>query len=101
MKETGIIRRIDDLGRIVIPREVRRIVRVKEGDPLEIFLVEEGIFLKRHDSTKTIMDTVAELKEIVDCSAELDCRSAMLKKIKELEELAKDEQAKSQGRYEP
>ena len=37
MKATGIVRRIDDLGRIVIPKEIRRTLRIKEGDPLEIF----------------------------------------------------------------
>ena len=42
MKATGIIRRIDDLGRVVIPKEVRRTLRIKEGDPFEIFLTEDG-----------------------------------------------------------
>lgn len=42
MKATGIIRRIDDLGRVVIPRELRRALKIKEGDPLEIFTTREG-----------------------------------------------------------
>lgn len=42
MKATGIVRRIDDLGRVVIPREIRRTLRIKEGDPLEIFTTKEG-----------------------------------------------------------
>ena len=42
MKATGIVRRIDDLGRIVIPKEIRRSFRIKEGDPLEIFTDAEG-----------------------------------------------------------
>ena len=47
MKATGIVRRIDDLGRIVVPREVRRQLKIKEGDPLEIFLTKDGeIILK-------------------------------------------------------
>ena len=47
MKATGIIRRVDDLGRIVIPKEVRRQLKVREGDSLEIFLSKEGeIILK-------------------------------------------------------
>ena len=37
MKATGIVRRIDDLGRIVVPKEIRRTLRIREGDPLEIF----------------------------------------------------------------
>ena len=39
MKATGIVRRIDDLGRVVIPKEIRRTMRIREGDPLEIFTV--------------------------------------------------------------
>ena len=43
MKATGIVRRIDDLGRVVIPKEIRRSLGITEGDPLEIFISEEGI----------------------------------------------------------
>ncbi len=47
MKATGIVRRIDDLGRVVIPKEIRRTLRIKEGAPLEIFTDREGeIILK-------------------------------------------------------
>ena len=42
MKATGIVRRIDDLGRVVIPKEIRRTMRIREGDPLEIFTNHEG-----------------------------------------------------------
>ena len=42
MKATGIVRRVDDLGRIVIPREVRRTLNIREGDPLEIFIDDDG-----------------------------------------------------------
>ena len=49
MKATGIVRRIDDLGRIVIPKEIRRTLRVRESDPLEIFTDREGmIILKKY-----------------------------------------------------
>lgn len=41
MKATGIVRRIDDLGRIVIPKEIRRVLRIRESDPLEIFTCHE------------------------------------------------------------
>ena len=48
MKATGIVRRIDDLGRIVVPKEIRRTLRIREGDPLEIFTSREGeIMLKK------------------------------------------------------
>ena len=42
MKATGIVRRIDDLGRIVIPKEIRRTMHISEGDPLEIYTKSEG-----------------------------------------------------------
>ena len=42
MKATGIVRRIDDLGRVVIPKEIRRTLKIREGDPLEIFLGEDN-----------------------------------------------------------
>ena len=49
MKATGVVRRIDDLGRIVIPKEIRKTLRIKEGDPLEIFTDREGqIILKKY-----------------------------------------------------
>lgn len=49
MKATGIVRRIDDLGRVVIPKEIRRTLRIREGDPLEIFTDREGeIILKKY-----------------------------------------------------
>ncbi|MDE7198154.1 MAG: AbrB/MazE/SpoVT family DNA-binding domain-containing protein [Lachnospiraceae bacterium] len=49
MKATGIVRRIDDLGRIVIPKEIRRTLRIREADPLEIYTDREGeIILKKY-----------------------------------------------------
>jgi AbrB family transcriptional regulator, stage V sporulation protein T len=49
LKATGVVRRIDDLGRIVIPKEIRRTLHIKEGDPLEIFTDKEGeIILKKY-----------------------------------------------------
>lgn len=50
MRATGIVRRIDDLGRVVIPKEIRRSLKIKEGDPLELFTTPEGgvVFQKYH-----------------------------------------------------
>lgn len=57
MKATGIVRRIDDLGRVVIPKEIRKTLRIKEGQPLEIFTEKTGeIILKKYSS-------IGELKE--------------------------------------
>lgn len=49
MKATGIIRRIDDLGRVVIPKEIRRNYNIEEGDALEIFTTKEGIVLAPYE----------------------------------------------------
>ena len=53
MKATGIVRRIDDLGRVVIPKEIRRTMRIREGDPLEIFTDREGgVIFKKYSPVK-------------------------------------------------
>lgn len=49
MKATGIIRRIDDLGRVVIPKEIRRNCNIREGEPLEIFLQDGGVVFKKYN----------------------------------------------------
>ena len=57
MKATGIVRRIDDLGRIVIPKEIRRTLRIREGDPLEIYVDREGeVILKKYSPVKELGD---------------------------------------------
>ena len=48
MKATGIVRRIDDLGRIVIPKEIRRNLHIREGDPLELYTVDGGVVFKKY-----------------------------------------------------
>ena len=49
MKATGIVRRIDDLGRVVVPKEIRRVLRIREGDPLEIYTGNTGeVILKKY-----------------------------------------------------
>ncbi len=59
MKETGIIRRIDDLGRIVIPKDIRRPLRLREGDAMEIYLDGDAIVLKRYSAMDSINFDVA------------------------------------------
>ena len=55
MKPTGIVRRIDDLGRIVIPKEIRRTCNLREGDPMGIYLGEDGaIILQKYDTEPEI-----------------------------------------------
>lgn len=65
MKATGIIRRIDDLGRVVIPKEIRKSLRIKEGDNLEIFVVNEDIILKKYSMMNKINDLAQELTDAI------------------------------------
>lgn len=64
MKATGIVRRIDDLGRVVIPKEIRRTLRIREGDPLEIFTDREGgVILKKYSPIGELSDFSREYAE--------------------------------------
>jgi AbrB family transcriptional regulator (stage V sporulation protein T) len=64
MKATGIVRRIDDLGRVVIPKEIRRTLRIREGDPLEIFTDREGgVILKKYSPIGELSDFAKEYAE--------------------------------------
>lgn len=80
MKATGIVRRIDDLGRVVIPKEIRRTLRIREGDPLEIFTDREGeVILKKYspigelgDFASQYADTLHKTSGHVTCIADRD-----------------------------
>lgn len=75
MKATGIVRRIDDLGRIVIPKEIRRTLRIREGDPLEIFTNREGeIMLKKYSPIGELRDiAVSYAESLAQTTGELVC----------------------------
>ena len=80
MKATGIVRRIDDLGRIVIPKEIRRTLRIRESDPLEIFTDKEGeIILKKYSPigelgtfAKEYADSLAKSAGHITCIVDKD-----------------------------
>ena len=59
---TGIIRRFDDLGRIVIPKEIRRKFKINAGEPVEIYITEEGILLKPHNPESKSNTELARMK---------------------------------------
>lgn len=62
MKATGIVRRIDDLGRVVIPKEIRRTMRIREGDPLEIFTDKDGeVIFKKYSPMNELGDFSAQI----------------------------------------
>ena len=80
MKATGIVRRIDDLGRVVIPKEIRRTLRIREGDPLEIFTDREGeIILKKYSPigelgtfAKQYAESLAQVSGLMVCITDRD-----------------------------
>ena len=74
MKATGIVRRIDDLGRVVIPKEIRRTLRIREGDPLEIFTDRDGeVIFKKYSPMGELGTVVAELAEALARTAGMSC----------------------------
>ncbi len=69
MKATGIVRRIDDLGRVVIPKEIRRTMRIREGDPLEIYTDrEDEVILKKYSPIGELNDFAKEYAEALQQS---------------------------------
>lgn len=80
MKATGIVRRIDDLGRVVIPKEIRRTMKIREGEPLEIFVDREGeVILKKYspigelaEFAQEYADSLAEVTNHVACVLDKD-----------------------------
>ena len=80
MKATGIVRRIDDLGRVVIPKEIRRTLRIREGDPLEIFTDKDGaVILKKYSPigelglfSKQFAETISQTIGNVVCITDKD-----------------------------
>ena len=66
MKATGIVRRIDDLGRVVIPKEIRRTLRIREGDPLEIYTDPEGeVIFKKYSPVGEMSPFAAQYAEVL------------------------------------
>ena len=61
MRSTGILRKVDELGRIVIPKEIRKNFRIREGDPLEIYVEKNGeILLKKYAPIGSMLDTIIQ-----------------------------------------
>ncbi|GHV08502.1 stage V sporulation protein T [Clostridia bacterium] len=67
MKATGIVRRIDDLGRVVIPKEIRRTMRIREGDPLEIYTDKDGeVIFKKYSPMGELSSFAAQICETLN-----------------------------------
>ena len=66
MNATGIVRRIDDLGRVVIPKEIRRTLRIREGDPLEIYTEKDGgVIFRKYSPMGDLQDFAAQICESI------------------------------------
>ena len=66
MKATGIVRRVDDLGRIVIPKEIRRTLRIREGDPLEIYTEKDGgVIFRKYSPMGELQEFAAQMCEAI------------------------------------
>ena len=72
MKATGIVRRIDDLGRVVIPKEIRRTMRIREGDPLEIYTDADGeVIFKKYSPIGELSAQTKQFAEVLNRSTNL------------------------------
>lgn len=66
MKATGIVRRVDDLGRIVIPKEIRRTLRIREGDPLEIYTEKDGgVIFRKYSPMGDLQEFAAQMCDAI------------------------------------
>ena len=69
MKTTGVVRRIDELGRIVVPKEMRRTLRIREGDSLEISSDNDSIVLKKYSLVESVDNFITQYVEAVHLSS--------------------------------
>ena len=83
MKATGIVHRVDDLGRVVIPKEARRACNIREGDPLEIFLQDGAVVFKKYipPYRDDLMATLQDAADYYDNSEEDQATAEQLRKI--------------------
>lgn len=90
MRATGIVRRVDDLGRVVIPREIRRSMGIREGEPMEIYLEQDAIMFRRYAYKLTA--EVARVAELVEqnCNADAETMRLLTDKFLEISKILKE-----------
>ena len=66
MKSTGVVRRVDDLGRIVIPRDIRRMMQIKESEPMEFFVDKDAIVIKKIETNSYTLRQTEDWVELLD-----------------------------------
>lgn len=82
MKSTGVIKKMDELGRIVIPKEMRRILNIRDGEVLELFVSDDNLVMKKHQSFEGVINSIKRYVELLD---EVNiCKSIVVDKEKVL-----------------
>lgn len=76
MRGTGIIRRVDDLGRVVIPKELRRQINIKDGDPMELFIYGDSVIFRKYVPYEHYTSIIRNAIEAVVSSAENDTNTS-------------------------
>lgn len=88
MKETCIIRRIDDLGRIAIPKEIRQKLHIHEGDPMELFFDDEVVAFRKYNPTVGLMGSLERFKDDI-YESNMKFQDSILEKVRGIETLLK------------
>lgn len=98
MKATGIVRNIDPLGRIVIPKEIRRTLGIREGDPMEIYIADGSVLFKRYYKNDQWTEKIAQLGNAIiqDTSIKMETRTLIVERLNALMDTFKDEKSPCQ-----
>lgn len=81
MKSTGVVRRIDELGRIVVPKEMRRVLRIREGDSLEISTDSDAIVLKKYSLVESINSFIVQYVDAIHASSKKEIIVTDMEKV--------------------
>lgn len=90
MKATGIVRRIDDLGRVVIPKEIRTTHGIQLGDPMEIFVDDFGICIRKFNCVENAITTLEMLGEFIFDSPGIKNKTMVIERLQAIKNLLKE-----------
>lgn len=84
MKSTGIVRKVDDLGRIVVPKELRQILNIETKDPLEIFVDNTSIILQKYEPACIFCNSADNIQQFKGRNICLECMKSLRKQLEEM-----------------